>query len=131
MKAKIISSTNSQPNTYLHTSSINHINQNQGENNLVYADLVLAAGEELDFHKHPNQTETFHLLTGELEIWIGHSKSKLTAGESVTIPAGTTHACFNTSKSEARIFSILSSKKADLGFEMIDQSGDYPWCSLR
>lgn len=131
MKAKIISSANFQPNTYLHTSSINHLHQNQGENNLVYADLVLAAGEELDFHQHPNQTETFHLLTGELEVWIGHSKSKLKAGETITIPAGITHACFNTSKSEARIFSILSSDIANLGFEFIDQSSDYPWCSLR
>ncbi|MFK7947137.1 MAG: cupin domain-containing protein [Saprospiraceae bacterium] len=131
MKAKIISSANFQSNTSLQPFSINHINQNHGENNLVYADLVLATGEALDFHQHPNQTETFHLLTGELEIWIGHSKSKLFAGETITIKAGTTHACFNTSKSEVRIFSILSSEKDNLGFEIIDKSNDYPWCNLR
>lgn len=131
MKAKIISSTSVQSNSWQQASSINQFNQQNGENNLVYADFVLAVGEEFDFHQHPNQTETLHLLSGKLEVWIGHTKKILTTGDSITISAGTTHACFNISDSEVRIFSILSSKETNLGFELIDESSDYPWCSLR
>lgn len=131
MKAKIISSSNFKPNTYSHTTTINQYKTQHGENNLVYVDLVLAIGEDLDFHQHPNQTETLHLLSGELEVWIENRKSRLIAGETITIPAKTTHACFNISNSEVRIFSILSSELSNLGFEVIDESNDYPWCSLR
>lgn len=129
MKAKIIASTNHH-RKWLKTSNIHFINQMVGENNLVYTDLSFLPGEGLDFHKHPNQTEVLHLIEGSLEMWIGQHKSILNEGTTIVLLAGQTHACFNVSSQEVRIFSVLSSEQP-LGFEIIDQSERAPWKSLR
>ena len=57
------------------------------------------------------------------------------------VPKGTVHACFNTSGSPLKLFSVLSPLLDDVGeewimgnpygWEMVDVSGEEPWASLR
>ena len=46
-------------------------------------------------HRHRRQAETFTILQGRLLVRVGRFRRVLTAGESVTVPPGTTHAFSN------------------------------------
>ena len=54
-------------------------------------------------HVHPNSDESFTVLDGALDIRLGRGWSTLTAGESVTAPAGATHGFRNTSGAPVRV----------------------------
>jgi quercetin dioxygenase-like cupin family protein len=48
-------------------------------------------------HIHPNQTEVFEVVEGEMTFTAGRGKRKVPAGESITVPPGTRHAYRNRS----------------------------------
>ena len=52
-------------------------------------------------HIHPNQTEVFEVIEGEVTFTSGRSKKLAKAGESVTVPPGTRHAYANKSDAKA------------------------------
>jgi quercetin dioxygenase-like cupin family protein len=109
------------------------ISASSGSSQLLFGDLVFAPGEGFNFHRHPNQEEGLYLINGSLEAWIGDEKSTLSAGDSMYLPAGTVHACFNVSDRPAKMFVILSPviESEELGFELVDVSEEAPWSGLR
>lgn len=48
-------------------------------------------------HRHPEQTETFHVLEGEMTFRLGMRKVVAGPGETVEVPAGATHRFVNSS----------------------------------
>ena len=90
-------------------------------------------GDGFNFHHHPRQVEILYLMEGTLETWIGQEKVTADAGDTLYLPAGSVHACFNVSNRPAKIFVALtpSIETAELGFELVDVSGEAPWNTLR
>ena len=109
------------------------ISQATGSKELLFADLFFAPEDGFNFHEHPNQTEVLYLMSGSLEAWIEQERRTIHAGDSLYLPPGTVHACFNISEEEARMFVILTPviESEELGFELIDRSGEAPWNTLR
>jgi mannose-6-phosphate isomerase-like protein (cupin superfamily) len=48
-------------------------------------------------HRHPNQVERFEVIEGELTAKIDGQERRYGAGDTIDIPAGTTHAMWNSS----------------------------------
>jgi mannose-6-phosphate isomerase-like protein (cupin superfamily) len=57
-------------------------------------------------HLHPQQQETCVVEDGSLEMLVGHEWRTLTAGESLTIPAGTVHTFRNRSGQNVRFRTV-------------------------
>ena len=53
-------------------------------------------------HVHPEQTETFHVLEGEMKFRLGMRSIVAGPGETVTVPAGATHKFANAGDGPAR-----------------------------
>ena len=109
------------------------INRSVGGTPLVFGDLVFAPGDGFNFHHHPRQAEILYLMEGTLETWIGQEKATADAGDTLYLPAGTVHACFNVSNRSAKMFVALTPliESEELGFELVDVSGEAPWNTLR
>ena len=109
------------------------INQVAGATPLVFGDLIFAPGDGFNFHQHPRQDEVLYLLEGSLETWIGQDSATASAGDTLYLPAGTVHACFNVSDHPAKMFVALTPliESEELGFELVDVSGEAPWNTLR
>lgn len=54
-------------------------------------------------HVHPQQVETFKVLSGELRIDIGEEEHTLVAGEGMTLPMGVPHYHGNVTGIETRV----------------------------
>jgi quercetin dioxygenase-like cupin family protein len=54
-------------------------------------------------HFHPRQDEHFEILAGAMRVRVGDEERDLRAGETLDIPAGTTHAWWNGGEDEARV----------------------------
>jgi quercetin dioxygenase-like cupin family protein len=53
------------------------------------------AGWSLPPHRHHNEAETIHVVDGEFEIEIDGDRMRLSAGQTVHVPRGATHAGAN------------------------------------
>jgi quercetin dioxygenase-like cupin family protein len=53
-------------------------------------------------HYHPRQEERFEVLAGSLGVRIEGEEQTLRTGETLVVPAGTTHAMWNAGDEEAR-----------------------------
>ena len=103
--------------------------------------LTLGPGDAFNFHHHPRQDEVIYVIDGTMEGWIKQDRSTLGPGDVIVAPAGTVHACFNTSQHPVKLFIVLSPLLVNVeedwkmvdryGWEMIDVSGEEPWVSLR
>ena len=69
---------------------------------VVVETLVRPGGAVATRHLHPHQTERFEVLEGEMTFHVGRERVRLTAGEGVTVPAGTPHAFRNAGAVDAR-----------------------------
>jgi mannose-6-phosphate isomerase-like protein (cupin superfamily) len=58
------------------------------------------------FHIHPTAEESYAVVLGTLDVYVGGTWRKLAAGESVTVPAGTPHTLKNESGAEVRLVNI-------------------------
>src|SRR6478609_712576 len=59
---------------------------------LVIAEVTLEpGGSAATVHVHPNQTETFQILDGTVGFRLGRERLFATAGDTVTVKAGTAH----------------------------------------
>jgi quercetin dioxygenase-like cupin family protein len=72
----------------------------------VEMDVVLESGGHTTNHYHPAQEETYQVLEGTLEVFWDGDWHKVPAGESLTVPRGTTHAFRNASESPARFLNV-------------------------
>src|SRR5215467_14202001 len=57
-------------------------------------------------HIHPTAEESYAVASGTLDVCVGGGWRKLTAGESVTVPAGTPHTLKNDSGEEVRLVNV-------------------------
>jgi quercetin dioxygenase-like cupin family protein len=102
-----------------------------GARQLTVIDVTLAPGKGHDFHCHPDQEEVLYIVAGEVEQWVDREKRVLTAGDSAFVPAGMVHASFNVGDGDAKIVAILGPCVGDIGYELVDVSGEAPWNGLR
>jgi quercetin dioxygenase-like cupin family protein len=64
-------------------------------------ELVVPAGVGSPWHVHPNEDEWFHVLDGEVTVWVGDTKHILEAGSFAFGPKGVPHT-FYVESGEAR-----------------------------
>jgi quercetin dioxygenase-like cupin family protein len=102
-----------------------------GAQQLTVIDVHLTPGGGHNFHKHPNQEEVIFVVEGQVEQWLDREKRVLQQGDSVFIPADTVHASFNVSAGNAHLLAILGPCVGEIGYELVDVSGEAPWRSLR
>jgi mannose-6-phosphate isomerase-like protein (cupin superfamily) len=57
-------------------------------------------------HIHPSAEESYAVVSGTLDVCVGGEWRKLTAGESVTVPAGTPHTLKNESGAEVKLVNV-------------------------
>lgn len=72
----------------------------------VEMEIVLEPNGHTNAHYHPEQEETFEVLGGALEIFRDGEWHKLSAGQSLTVPRGVTHALRNTTETPARFLNV-------------------------
>jgi mannose-6-phosphate isomerase-like protein (cupin superfamily) len=60
------------------------------------------AGWSLPPHRHSNEAETIHIVSGEFEMEIDGKRSRVTAGETVHIPRGVIHSGTNVGQDTGR-----------------------------
>lgn len=66
------------------------------------------AGWELPAHVHHGAAETIHVLEGEFEMSIGGHTARLTAGQTIHIPAEVAHAGGNAGQAVGRRIVIFT-----------------------
>lgn len=102
-----------------------------GENgSLVFCRARITKGAGHAFHTHPEMDEIIYVLEGEMEQWVEREVRILKPGESVYIPRGVVHGCYNLSDAECEFLAILTPSKISGEFS-VDVSGEEPWSSLR
>lgn len=95
-------------------------------------EAILEPGQGHDFHKHPNQDEIIHVVSGTVEQWIGEECRTMTSGDSCFVPKNTVHASFvAVDGTPARLFVVLSPSHGEGGYEAVEVSTEAPWSTLR
>jgi quercetin dioxygenase-like cupin family protein len=74
--------------------------------------LIKAGADGPPIHKHPEQEEHFHILSGELEVYLKDGWRTLRAGEEIFIPKKTAHS-YRSRHSEDCIFEYRLTPKRD------------------
>jgi quercetin dioxygenase-like cupin family protein len=102
-----------------------------GARQLTVIDVHLTPGGGHNFHKHPDQEEVIFVVEGKVEQWLEQQKQILQPGDSVFIPADMVHASFNVGTGNAHLLAILGPCVGEIGYELVDMSGEAPWHNLR
>lgn len=68
--------------------------------------LIINPKKRFSLQYHKKRTETWTVVKGKLEITVGDNKEIYTYGESVSVPAGTTHRIENIGKEPAEIIEV-------------------------
>ena len=76
---------------------------------LSLARMTVAPGVTSEAHRHPNCTETVHLLSGRVEQRRGEDWVGLDEGETILIPRGCTHQTRNVGNETAVLMIAYSS----------------------
>jgi quercetin dioxygenase-like cupin family protein len=71
-------------------------------------DWTIPAGFATGLHVHRVQEETFYLLEGECEWWVGENAVSATPGSYLFIPPGVPHNITNVSEKPARVLMTVS-----------------------
>jgi quercetin dioxygenase-like cupin family protein len=100
---------------------------------LTVLDVTIRPGQGHDFHRHPRQEESIHVLSGEVEQWIEDEQRVLGPGDAAFVPTDTVHASFVAADAAepAHLLVVLTPSVTDAGYEAVDASGEQPWASLR
>jgi quercetin dioxygenase-like cupin family protein len=106
--------------------------QNTGAKHLVVMDVSLEPGQAHDFHRHPGQEEMIIVKAGQVEQWLEREAATLRPGDSVFIEADVVHASFNDGSETAHLQVIIGPAiDSEVGYGLVDVSGEAPWSSLR
>ncbi len=97
---------------------------------LVFCRARIVKGAGHPFHSHPEMDEIIYVLEGEMEQWLEKEARILKAGDSIYIPRGVIHGCYNLSDAECEFLAVLSPSKIAGEFS-VDVSGEEPWKSLK
>ena len=73
------------------------------------ARMTVAPGVTSEAHRHPNCTETVHLLSGSIEQRRGSDWLTLGAGDTILVPAGVPHQTHNSGADPAVMIIAYSS----------------------
>jgi quercetin dioxygenase-like cupin family protein len=65
-------------------------------------------GWSLPAHRHRNEAETIHIAEGEFEIEVDGQSSRLSAGQTIHVPRGVTHAGANVGQTPGRRVFLFS-----------------------
>ena len=95
---------------------------------LVRARIENGAGHP--FHSHPEMDEIIYVLEGSMEQWLERERRIVGPGESVYIPRGVIHGCYNVSAGDCVFLAILTPSRIQGPFS-VDFSEEEPWRSLR
>ncbi len=82
------------------------------------------------FHSHPKIDEIIYVLEGSMEQWLVKESRVLGPGDTIYIPRGVIHGCYNVSPADCVFLAILSPSKIQGPFS-VDHSEEEPWRSLR
>lgn len=94
-------------------------------------EVTLLSGHGHNFHKHPDQEEVIHVVSGEIEQWLETEKHVLKPGDSIFIKPDIVHASFNTGQQTAKLMVVLGPCVGEGGYELVDVSDEAPWKTLR
>ena len=97
---------------------------------LVFVRGCIQTGSGHPFHAHPEMDEIIYVLRGEMEQWIEKEKRILGPGDSLYIPRGVIHGCYNESAAECEFLAILTPAKITGPFS-VDHSAEEPWRALK
>lgn len=86
-------------------------------NHTAMAYVVIAKDQKNPRHRHVTCEELLHLLKGKLVHSIGDETYELTAGDTITIPAGAYHNAINTGDEDAHMVVVYSSAQRDFELE--------------
>jgi mannose-6-phosphate isomerase-like protein (cupin superfamily) len=78
--------------------------------------IVQPGGQVAAAHVHPNQSERFEIVAGQVGFRVGKEEIVAGPGEVLTVPAGTAHRFWNAGEEEAR---FLCEVRPALGFERL------------
>lgn len=76
---------------------------------LSLAKMTVAAGQTSERHKHPDCTETIHVLSGQIQQLCGKDWITLTAGQTCLIPKNHLHQTRNIGSAPAVMILAYSS----------------------
>jgi quercetin dioxygenase-like cupin family protein len=97
---------------------------------LVFVRARVVKGAGHPFHSHPEMDEIIYVLEGEMEQWLEREKRTLKAGDSIYIPRGVVHGCYNESDAECEFLAVLTPAKITGPFA-VDLADAEPWRSLK
>lgn len=97
---------------------------------LVFVRARISTGAGHPFHAHPEMDEIIYVLEGEMVQWLEQEKRTLRPGDSIYIPRGIIHGCYNENAAECEFLAVLTPAKISGPFS-VDVSADEPWRSLR
>jgi quercetin dioxygenase-like cupin family protein len=133
MSAKFITASQVDRQLLPGMGDLGMIGANANSQHVVFGDLIFAPGDGFGFHEHPSQEEVLYVIDGSLEAWIEGEKKTIGSGDTMYLPAGTVHACFNVTDQPTKVFVLLTPviESEEMGFELVDRSGDAPYSSYR
>ena len=67
-------------------------------------------------HTHPEQASGFEVISGELAFWVHGKESRAGAGETVIVPAATSHRFWNPTDAEAHYVQVFEPALDTRGF---------------
>lgn len=82
-------------------------------------DWTIPAGFATGLHVHRVQEETFYVLEGECEWWVGEKMIRATPGTYLFIPPGVPHNITNVSEKPARVLMTVSPPGHEHYFEQL------------
>jgi quercetin dioxygenase-like cupin family protein len=74
-----------------------------GEGEVLRAEVWTAPGGDVPAHYHPAQTESFEVVSGEVQFRIGRKRRQAGPGDRVVAAPGVVHAFKNTGKVDALV----------------------------
>ena len=102
-----------------------------GAEQLIVIDVTMNPGGSHGFHRHPDQEEFLHVMSGTIEQWIGQEHRIISSGDSCFIPKNMVHASFNDSDEDAKLLAILGPCVGESGIGIVEVGDEEPWVSLR
>lgn len=88
-----------------------------GSQGLTVGRVVIRAGQSNPRHRHPGCEEVLYLLKGRLKHSIGDDVVTLSAGDTISIPAGVFHNAVSVGDEDADMIVAYSTGRRDFEFE--------------
>lgn len=83
--------------------------------------VLVAPGGGVPPHVHRNEDETFHVLEGELEVWVGGHTKTLRAGDTLFAPRGIPHSPKNATAQPVRVLVTITPAGFENFFREVDE----------